>query len=172
MGVGVGVCVSTRTCVRVHAYVRACMINCVCVCACVCVCVCVSMFERVYPISSKGATDLGQQAALPNIPAPYVCTGKQLFIQVYIHKYACVYTHMHAHTRTHTHTHIHTQSVVCAVSETVCRKCVEMCVSSRTLQDKECVLHLQICVSDTDLYGVATISRLLKIIGFLCKRAL
>jgi len=67
-----------------------------------------------------------------------------------------IYTYTHTRTQTHTHTHTYTYTYIPVIF-------IYLSIHS---------LSLSSCLTFFHVYGVATISRLPKIIGLFCKRAL
>ena len=94
------------------------------------------------------------------------------------------HTHTHAHTHTHTHTHTYKYANAHAhthkLSLTHTNMCIDrfMYVSPRTHYTNSPTtysyfqLYISVHQTHTSSYGVASTSRLLKIIGLFCKRAL
>jgi len=100
------------------------------------------------------------------------------------HTHTHTHAHTHTHTHAHTHKHKHTQTLSLSFSHTHTsgfRSCVMYILLNRVSCTNEGVDHIWqdffICVESDKLwlthsYGMATISRLFKIVGPFCKRAL
>jgi len=115
---------------------------CVCVCVCVCVCACVCVFVHVC---------VCRQVSLEAILKLLTCIGTYLYIHIYT--CICINPKLH-HTRACTHTLTHTPTYTCA----------------RAIY--HVLIHGTADLAGEIGHGVATNSRLLKIICLFCKRAL
>ena len=98
-----------------------------------------------------------------DVPHLYVWLGCSCIWVVYIYG-LCLISSWHRYTQVDTHLPIHVHSHWHIYS-------VWVCVSVYVYLPRECV-SIDICSYRQMGYGVATISRLLKIMGLFCKRAL
>jgi len=138
-------CVCVYVCMCVCVYVCMCVCVYVCTCVCVYVCMCVCVYMCVYDMCVTHMSYTHMRVCVTRVRH----INELWLIDVYE---MCV-----------THTH---NSLMCVIHTQL----AEMCVT-HTHNSLICVIHTHIssiCVT----YGVATISRLLKMIGLFYKRAL
>jgi len=86
------------------------------------------------------------------------------YIHIHVNEYLCTYTPIHTYViRMHMHTYKH-----------VCTCCIHTCIHVNEWFFSESTAHAQAQYSSMYIYayGVATISRLLQMIGLFCKRTL
>jgi len=96
---------------------------------------------------------------------PYASDAKMCEVCIYLCIYTCTYMHLHTCQHTHTHTCIYTCNThTQATHVTPCADEVHMSRQSKRAE--------QNAIVSESVYGVATISSLLKMIGPSCKRAL
>ena len=156
-------------CISVYIYI------CVCVCV-LCIYICIEC--DVQPaLAGLTAMPVGQRRIVLIYVYLYIHTHTHTHIYVYnththTHTYIYIYkhTHTHKHTRTRIHTHMHVYSNIyihAATPAEIQRRNVVAPHSSQTCKVVALTHAMQILC-----YGVVTISRLLKIIGLFCKKAL
>jgi len=117
------------------------------------------------------------------LPVVFIITNTKKPKQTHTHSHTCAHTltQMHTHTQIHTHKHTHTHIHSCARTHTLRFRMPAVCSISNDSdnwgQDLRSLclfagLSGGLSVYSLSIYGVATISRLLKIIGLFCERAL
>jgi len=96
------------------------------------------------------------------------------------HTHECALTHTSTHTLTYTHTHTHTYHYDLAANHVLKNMCMHMYVYIHTYTNTNthafdvyfACIHFEDKNDTGHTHGVATTSRLLKIVGLFCKRAL
>jgi len=142
------VCVCVRASVCVYTWVYVCVCACVCVCVCACVCV-----RSQYP---KPSSSILTRYAPMNIKA---CFPSSAICELSPPHSNTPHAATHCNTLQHTATHCNTLH---SLQHT----------TSLSRTHKHNTQNLFSILTQHKDYGVATISRLLKIVGFFCKRAL
>ena len=110
----------------------------------------------------------------------YIYKHMYIYFKIYIYLYVQIYTRTHAHTRTYTHaltrTHTHINRTIMWIYAASARSELWLPAVAVVILEWLTFVSTQIMASKDagrcDLYGVATIRRLLKVIGLFCKRAL
>jgi len=170
-------CLCVYMCMWVGVCVLVCVCACVCVCVCLCLCVCAA--HLTMPVPSKAVQQDGHLSTPTNYgyDAPsrlqkWAIAGGLSYMSHVLHfkdschtcehaasslqerKSTCINESWHKNEWTCTHPHAHVQL-----------KNIQRC-------DEHTYLHIQNEDVPVSEYGVATISRLLKILGLFCKRSL